>query len=196
MKPLTPAEIIAIKKAQIIAIPTDTVAGLCAPVENVQAIEKLFALKQRPLSKTMMLLLPNFAAAQTFFQINPWQEKIIQANSPGQISFLLPLLSSVTLSSHLYSKDNGERIAGFRIPHSPEAQTVLSITGPLAQTSLNISGEAPITNSQTIPFAQEIDFIYPFANLAQTPSTIVHLYKDSFTILRQGKSQLAMPKTA
>ncbi len=194
MQQFSATEITLIKRANILAIPTDTVAGLCAPLKNHNAIEKLFQLKQRPITKTMMLLLPDYLTATQLFEITPWQANIIQLNSPGQISFLLPLQASIELSPHLYSQTDEERIAGFRIPASPEAQAILKITGPLAQTSLNISGQPPITSSDEIPFQNDIDFIYPFHDLEQTPSTIVRLYEQHFQIVRQGKSSLALPE--
>lgn len=190
---LSQKQIVQIRQAQILAFPTDTVAGLFAPIANTEAIKRLFLIKNRPEQKTMMLLLPDQNSITTFFSPNKWQWEIILANSPGQTSFLLPLREGVILSSQLYSVDDESFIIGFRIPSLLIAQSILQITGPLAQTSLNISGEPPIINSKNIPFRNGIDFIYEFQNQEQIPSTIIRLYHDHLKIVRQGKSKLVIP---
>lgn len=185
---LTSEQIHALRTAQVLAFPTDTVPGLFARVDDEEAIARIFAMKKRDFKKSFMLLLPNVDAVAQYADLNAKQSDLVARYSPGQVSFLLPLKVGVHISGCLQQEYQGTVYVGVRIPSLPIAQEILSFTGVLAQTSLNLSGHATVLNSQDIPqsMLSMIDFVYPFQLSQGRPSTIVRLVGESIEIVRQG----------
>lgn len=185
---LTSEQIHALRTAQVLAFPTDTVPGLFARVADEEAIARIFAVKKRDFKKSFMLLLPNVDAIAQYADLSAKQSDLVARYSPGQVSFLLPLKAGVHISSCLQQEYQGAVYVGVRVPALSIAQEILSFTGGLAQTSLNLSGQAPVLNSQDIPQSMlaMIDFIYPFQQSLGMPSTIVRVVGERLEIVRQG----------
>lgn len=55
-----------LKQGGLILYPTDTVWGIGCDATNTKAVEKIFALKQRPDEKAMIVLVADEAAICTF----------------------------------------------------------------------------------------------------------------------------------
>ncbi len=176
----------------MLAFPTDTVPALCARPDDATALEQLFSLKQRPLQKSLMLMLPDLSWLSDYFEPTSDQWQIINRNSPGKITFILPLKATVSLSPYLYQVSGDHQYVGFRCPDHAVAQEILRVTGPLAQTSLNLSGEGPTQNSDDIAFKSALDFVFPFHNHTQSASTIVRLDQGKVEYVRHGAGELIL----
>lgn len=183
---LSSADILALQQAHVFAFPTDTLPALCARVGDSGGIEKIFTLKRRDELKVVMLMLPSLDFVREYFDPTPTEWDLIQKNSSGKVSFILPLREGVILPSHLVKMHEGKEFVGFRIPSLPLVHEILAVTGVLAQTSLNISGEPPFAHSRNIPFLDDLDFVYPFENHPSVPSTVVRMHNGSVEVLRVG----------
>ncbi|MBB1126187.1 Sua5/YciO/YrdC/YwlC family protein [Thiospirillum jenense] len=75
----------------VIAYPTEAVYGLGCDPRNGDAVNRLLALKQRTVSKGLILIAADFAALQPFvLPLNHAQMAAIHASWPGANTWLLP----------------------------------------------------------------------------------------------------------
>lgn len=126
---------------EAVLFPTDTLPALaCRPA----AAALLWRLKQRPADKPLILMgadLPQLIAALGV----PWQEAWLeQARSswPGAVTLVLPV--SGALTDHLHP---GGTSLGLRVPACERARELLRLSGPLATTSANRSGQPAATTA-------------------------------------------------
>jgi len=166
------------------AFPTDTVYGLGALAFHPQAVDKLYTIKDRQTTKAIAVLIgrrqdvPKVAAS-----FSPQAEKLAQAFWPGPLTIIVP--------RHPDLPDNLGPLPtlGIRIPNHPTAIELLSLTGPMAVTSANISGEAETRTAGEV-LAQldgRIDLVIDGgATPGGMPSTVVDVSGEQAQVLRQG----------
>lgn len=173
-------------KHKIIAFPTDTVYGVGAMITDIEAIEKIYQLKQRDFQKPLAIL------AATKEDILPYIEtpslqvlELMEQHWPGPLTIVFRKSKSV--SNQL---TRGLDTIGFRIPNEPAALQLLKQVGPLATTSINISGQPPLNDPNCIDqaFGNQIDYLYAHAvHASQVSSTVIDATKSPIVILRQGE---------
>ncbi len=126
---------------EAVLFPTDTLPALAARPE---AASLLWRLKQRPADKPLILMgadLPQLVEALGV----PWQEAWLEQarrSWPGAVTLVLPIAGALT--SHLHP---GGTSLGLRVPACERARELLHLSGPLATTSANRSGEPPATTA-------------------------------------------------
>jgi L-threonylcarbamoyladenylate synthase len=167
-----------LRAGKIVIFPTDTVYGLLALASNKKAVDKIYKIKKRPKSKPLPTFVKSFAAAKELAEINKNQEKIIKKYWPGKYTFIL-------------NKKYGSGTIALRIPkYKPLNNLLKRVNAPLAQTSVNISGQPPLTKIKDIleifGVASGVDLIINGGNLPnRKPSTIIDLIKEKNKILRK-----------
>ena len=187
----------AIGKGKVIVFPTDTVYGFLADAANKKAVEKIFRIKKRPRLKPLAVFVKNLKMAKELAEINPEQEKILKKYWPGKYTFILksqipnPKFQINSkfkiLNSKLLTK-NGK--LALRIPkYKPLNDLLKKINKPLAQTSVNVSGNPPLSKISDIKeFIAESGFailIIDAGNLKiNKPSKIIDLPGKRLTRLR------------
>jgi L-threonylcarbamoyladenylate synthase len=121
-------------QGQLVAIPTETVYGLAAKIDNQQAIEHIFKTKQRPLFDP--LIVHTHCIGQAKKLSNAWPraaELLAQAYWPGPLTLVLEKSDSV---SDLIS--SGLDTVGLRVPNHPlSLQLLEKLNSPLAAPSAN-----------------------------------------------------------
>lgn len=175
-----------LKDGGLIAFPTDTVYGVACDLWNPEAIEKLFAAKQRGKDKPLPILIgkvEHIAQIAETTSININTNVLMQRFWPGAMTVIVPKLASIP--ENLSPFDT----IGVRMPNHPRLLELLSQTGPLAVTSANKSGQENPTTAEEV-FAQlggEIDLILDGGKTdSAIPSTVIASTADGFNILRQG----------
>ena len=159
-------------------VPTETVYGLVARVGDEAAYRKIFELKQRSAAKVLGWFVPDWKdLARYGVLMSGLPEKVAEKYCPGPVTIIAPLQGGGTL--------------GFRSPDHPFLQALLALTGPLYQTSANLSGRP---DPRDVPSA--------LAELSGTPavavdggslpagamgSTVVDAAGRELRILRQGQ---------
>jgi L-threonylcarbamoyladenylate synthase len=120
---------------EAVLFPTDTLPALaCRP----EAAALLWRLKQRPADKPLILMgadLPQLIEALGV----PWHEAWLEQarlSWPGAVTLVLPITGALT--DHLHP---GGTSLGLRVPACQRARELLRLSGPLATTSANRSGE-------------------------------------------------------
>ncbi|MDE7437167.1 MAG: threonylcarbamoyl-AMP synthase [Muribaculaceae bacterium] len=120
----------------VILYPTDTIWGLGCDATNPQAVEKIFKIKNRADSKSMLSLVGSDGMLQQYVEDVPdiaW-ELIDAAVNPLTIIYDRPR----GIAANLLADDGS---AGFRITHERFSQALCQrLRRPVVSTSANISG--------------------------------------------------------
>ena len=173
-----------IKKGGVIAFPTDTVYGVGVSAFDETAIEQIYQIKERSKEKAIPILVGEAGDIQG---ITPAPDSrvswLMEKFWPGALTLVLPLLPE--MPSNLSSKNT----IGLRLPNHIFAQELLLVTGPLAVTSANPSGEESARTAQDVlrTLSGKIDLIL---DGGKTPggeaSTVLDCISDPPRILREG----------
>ncbi|MCM8796620.1 MAG: L-threonylcarbamoyladenylate synthase [Candidatus Omnitrophica bacterium] len=130
---------LAIRRGELVIIPTETVYGIAANMLNKEAIKKLSAIKQRPPEKPFSLHIERKSRIEDFAKDIPSSAyKLIEKFWPGPLTLVLK------------AKDDCK--IGLRMPDNEVALKIISEAGvPVVCPSANISGRpAPVTFSEAI----------------------------------------------
>ncbi len=188
-----------INSGGVVVCPTDTVYGFICDAGNKKAVEKIFKLKKRPRSKPLPVFVKDIKMAKELAEISEEQEKILtlrlrsgQAKYwPGKYTFILKRKKPIELGTRtkLYGVD--KNTIAIRIPKYGFLNDLLKkINKPLAQTSVNISGQPPLTKIKDIleyiAVSDTAMLIVDGGDLPKSkPSSIMDLTKNKTKILRK-----------
>ncbi|WAL75108.1 Sua5/YciO/YrdC/YwlC family protein [Kitasatospora sp. YST-16] len=128
----------ALEAGELVVVPTERWYMICADATNPIACNSIFDGKQRPRTKSLVLVLPSMEECEKQFVVHPEARQLADAFWPGNLAMLLPWRST----------EIGEHHPAVGSP----ALTTLS-SGPLgalaaavrtlvAATTVNISGDA------------------------------------------------------
>lgn len=171
-----------------VAFPTETVYGLGADVTNLDAIDKIYKIKQRPIDHPLIVHIGNISHLQYWAQAIPetaW--KLANYFWPGPLTLILQR------SRHIPdSVTGGQDTVGLRIPAHPVALALLDALGPdkaLAAPSANRFGRISPTTATHVQeeLGSEVDMILDGgACEVGLESTIISFCDASPRILRPG----------
>lgn len=120
----------------LVAVPTETVYGLAAAIDNPDACRHIFAVKQRPPNDPLIVHVADFEDIRSIAEIPPVLEKLAAKFWPGPFTVILPRKTCVSdiITSGLNS-------VAVRIPAHPVMQAILrACRTPLAAPSANPFG--------------------------------------------------------
>jgi len=149
---------VAIHRGGVIAYPTEAVFGLgCDPLNPI-AVQRLLEIKQRPMSKGLILIASRFEQLLPF--IAPLDEvslMFLQASWPGPLTWLVPAREDTPR----WLRGEHSSIA-VRVTAHPLASALCEITGhALVSTSANPAGMPPARHSLRVRkyFSNQLDLI-------------------------------------
>jgi L-threonylcarbamoyladenylate synthase len=168
-----PAQAVATLRAGgIVLLPTDTVYGLAAHPEHDDALARLFALKRRPLTRNIPIMVASAEQAQELgAHVTGPARQLLAAFSPGPLTLALGLDAS-SAPAWLAGRDE----IAIRIPDDDFLLRVLRSAGPLLVTSANLSGqETPEACADVLAQLDgEPDLVIDDGPRATVPSTLVN----------------------
>ena len=85
------AAVQALRRGELVAMPTETVYGLAADACNPRAVGKVFIAKGRPRFNPLILHVHSAPAAHDLGVFNEDAEKLAEAFWPGPLTLVLPL---------------------------------------------------------------------------------------------------------
>lgn len=171
-----------LRRGGVALLPTDTIYGLHALAENEPAIARIVALKGREADKPFVVLGASRGQLQAIgAQFDDSVRDALDDIWPG------PLTAIVSLDAPIAASRGSETLA-VRVPSLPWLRELIEITGPLASTSVNRSGEAPITSPQmlTSDLQESLDAVVDAGPLEGKPSTIVDFTGAEPRLIREG----------
>ena len=178
-----------LKQGKVAAMATDTVFGLIANAADENAVSQLYALKQRPHEQPLQILVKDITQARSLADFSPQAAALTRHFWPGPLTLIMPRKES---AHHLAFACGNQPSIGLRMPNTPEILDLITTLGtPLAASSANHRGEAPLQS------AEEIEQAFPTicvqkgksGNLA---STVVDCTQQSLHIIREGTITLRM----
>ena len=172
-----------LKKGSLALFPTDTLPALCS---YPKYSKKIWTIKKRSLRKPLILM--GGCLDDLFELVHPCAIedglKLAKIYWPGALTIVLPTIGN--FSENLNVNSNS---LGFRVPDLRLARDLLMKTGPLATTSANISGEAPVKDAleASVKFPGiPILAPTPWPNSSGMASTVVEWKEGKWNLLRPG----------
>jgi L-threonylcarbamoyladenylate synthase len=192
-----------LRSGGIIVYPTDTVWGIGCDATNVEAVKRIYALKQREDSKSMLVLLDSAAKLNYYVDVPEAAEMLLgvqntdrfadgaqtdlQDEATKPMTIIYP--NARHLAQNLIAEDGS---IGIRITSEPFSQALCAqLKHPIVSTSANISGHPSARFFHEIEQAilEGADYVCLFRREDETPhqpSTIIKINADnSFKIIRQ-----------
>lgn len=126
----------ALRRGELVAIPTETVYGLAAHALNAKACRAIFKAKRRPANDPLIVHVPDLAQAEKLAEFNPAARLLARHFWPGPLTLVLPkkpVVPGIVTS--------GGPTVAVRAPAHPLARRLLRLAGiPLAAPSANLFG--------------------------------------------------------
>lgn len=183
----------AIAEKKCVVFPTDTVYGIAADAFSPQAVTLLLASKGRGRTMPPPVLIPRINALDGLATaVSADARKLAEAFWPGGLTLILHAQPSLDW-------DLGETkgTVALRMPADDIAQELLTLTGPLAVSSANRTGQpAAQTGAEAREQLAESVEVYleggfrPVEGTAGIPSTIVDATGPVLRVVRQGAVSL------
>lgn len=192
-----------LRNGGIIVYPTDTVWGIGCDATNVEAVKRIYALKQREDSKSMLVLLDSAAKLNYYVDVPEAAEMLLGVQNTDHFAdgaqtdlrdeatkpMTLIYPNARHLAQNLIAEDGS---IGIRITSEPFSQALCAqLKHPIVSTSANISGHPSARFFHEIEQAilEGTDYVCLFRREDETPhqpSTIIKINADnSFKIIRQ-----------
>ncbi len=180
-----------LKNDGVIVYPTDTVYGFGASAFSKEAIAKIKNLKNRKSKIPFSICVPSKEYLFEKVILSDTIKKIVNNFLPGAITLILPTQKDV-LPKCLYSENI---YIGYRIPdHAFCMKLMKKYDKPIISTSINLSGETPITNIFKIVkiFSKKVNIYIKDDELEQKKapniSTIVKVSENNkLSLIRKGE---------
>lgn len=168
-----------LRRGAIVVIPTETVYGLAALAADADAVERLFALKGRPDTKSIAVLVGDLDQARALTVDNldacgRWW--------PGPLTVVVRRRPDAAL--HLGADTT---TVGLRCPDHAFVRRLALELGPIAATSANRTGEAtPIGAAEVATLFPDVTLVVDDGPRDGVPSTVIDLTTVPPTLIRAG----------
>jgi tRNA threonylcarbamoyl adenosine modification protein (Sua5/YciO/YrdC/YwlC family) len=175
----------------VICFPTETVYALSCDASNQEAINRIYQIKQRPVTKAFAVLVDSIGMAKNYVEINKFAGDFIEKYSPGPVSYVLPIKENAELAPCFVQNTT----LAFRIPDHKIAQDILKHYGKaLVGTSVNLSSQASAVTFHDVPesMKKSIDLLIDEDDSIASgiSSTIFDLSLKDIRVLREGEIDL------
>lgn len=129
----------ALRKGELVAVPTETVYGLAANALNGDAVRKIFIAKGRPMDNPLIVHISDFSQIEKYNLVREIPEKAYKLAEkfwPGPLTIIMPKGSAIP-----NEVSAGLDTVAIRYPSHPVTQAVITAADcPLAAPSANTSG--------------------------------------------------------
>jgi len=180
----------------VVAHATETCYGFACDLQNPEAIERLFAIKQRSPSQPVSALFESLEQAQVFLEWNTLAQDLALTHLPGPLTIILKQRTDAPHPLYvtpLATRNSQLATIGTRISSHPTAQSLIEHFGsPIATTSANIHGEPNTFSTEDIQtqFTDEEhkpDLLLDDGPLAENDaSTVIDVSEGVVHVLRKG----------
>jgi L-threonylcarbamoyladenylate synthase len=175
-----------LKEGKVILYPTDTIWGLGCDATNSGAVEKIFKIKERTESKSMIILVDGISMIERYVRDIP--EIVFDLTSVTNTPLTIIYPEGKNLARGLCSKDGS---IGIRICHDEFCESLIRrFRKPLVSTSANISGmHSPASFGEIDPkILTKADYVVKYRQkdrLRSIPSPVIKIDKNGvFKIIR------------
>lgn len=171
-----------ISRGGVVILPTDTIYGLHCDARNETAVARIFDIKKRERRKPLIVLAADIDQVRAMgVRIDPALEGLLQSIWPAPFTAILPLGEPVAASA-------GERSLAVRIPRTEWLRGLIRRAGPIASTSVNVSGEPAMytMDSAGADIRSAVDLVLDSGPLKAQASTVVDFTDAEPRLIREG----------
>lgn len=146
-----------LSKGGIILYPTDTIWGIGCDATNAEAVARIYALKQRSDSKSMLALVSDIAMLERWVDVIPEAAEMLIDVAVDPLTIIYDHPRGV--AANLVAEDGS---LGIRISRDPFCQRLCRrLKKPVVSTSANISGQkAPAVFKDIDPeIIEKVDYV-------------------------------------
>lgn len=170
----------------IVAIPTDTVYGLAVDPRRPGATDALFAVKLRPETLELPVLVSSVDQAERLAGpagLSSVARRLVRRFWPGSLTIVVPRRGDLD-----WILGGDGRSIGLRCPAHSFARRLCDRVGPLATTSANRHGEPPITSASglTEEFGSDVALVVDGGVCDGAPSTVIDVTGATLRCIRDG----------
>lgn len=146
----------------VIAYATEAVFGLGCDPDSELAVQRLLAIKQRPVEKGLILIAADLAQLQEYIdvsQLSTEQLARVEASWPGPFTWIMPARAATPT----WLTGQFDTLA-VRVTAHPQVQALCRVFGkPLVSTSANLTGEEPARRLAEIggALASQLAYVLP-----------------------------------
>ena len=175
----------AIATGGVVGFPTETFYGLAVAALDAAAVRGLFALKGRPESRPILVLVDDPSRIDRFALLTDAARRLMARHWPGALTLVLPARPLVPPELTA-----GTGTIGVRQPaHAVARALAAACRGPITAPSANLTGETPPTTATDVRrvFEGRIDVILDAGPTpGGLPSTVLDVTVDPPRVLREG----------
>ena len=179
----------ALRRGELVVIPTDTVYGIAADAFSPKAVQRLLDAKGRTRQSPPPVLVPSVDTLEALAAVVPDAvRKLVDAFWPGGLTIVLPSQPSL-----VWDLGDTDGTVAVRMPDNRVALELLSETGPLAVSSANLTGQPAATTAAAAEamLGDSVDVYLDGGESTSVSSTIVDATRlvgpgGTLTILREG----------
>ena len=175
----------ALEAGRVVALPTDTVYGLGVDPFRPGASDRLFAIKRRPRTVDLPLLVAGADQVLTVATaVPPIAARLMGRYWPGPLTLVVPRRPD--LAADL---GDDEATVGVRCPDHEVPLMLCRRRGPLATTSANLHGQPTLTTAAEVEAAlgEALAAVLDGGPCTGEPSTVVDCTGEAPKCLREGR---------
>jgi len=171
--------LVVLKKGGIILYPTDTIWGLGCDATNPSAVDKIFRIKSRNESKSLLVLVDGIQMLERYVNDIPEIAYELIDVSDGPLTLIYP--SGKNLAPGICNEDGS---VGIRVCHDEFCSELINrFRKPIVSTSANFSGKPSPENFGDIenPVIEAVDFVVNYRQDDRqkfNPSPVIKLEKN------------------
>jgi len=174
-----------LREGGLVALPTDTVYGLCAVAADGAAVERLYEVKARDPKQPLPLFVGSTEQARLIVEVNDVAEALASKFWPGALTIVLRRKPAFETRAAA-----GGETLGVRVPDDPLLRELALELGPITGTSANVAGREECHTAAEVraQLGDAVDLIVdaPIAASGK-PSTIVDCSDPAkLRVLREG----------
>lgn len=177
-----------IRQGKVIIYPTETFFALGGLGTDVQVLETIKTIKERPDHKPLPLIAGSFSQCMEVVEIDDLSGKLAEEFWPGPLSILVRAGKRIP-----YGVKDPDQMVSIRVtPHQDSANLCMAAGSPLIATSANFSGKPSCANLRELDryLRAKVDFVLDShqAPAGDLPSTLVKVCgSKELMIIRPGK---------
>lgn len=182
-----------LKEGGIVIYPTDTAFGIGCRIDNAQSVERLFEIRQRPVSQATPVLVNSIEMAQKYFlsPIDDNVRRLIKDYWPGPLTVVYKCKKDIIPPL----VRGGTDTIGLRMPdHKVPLELIRSVSVPILGPSANFHGEpTPFEYSQLDrQLIKLVDYVIEGKCSAGNVSTVIDCSFEPWKIIRQGAVKITV----
>ena len=181
-----------LRRGGAVGFPTETFYGLAAAALDPASVKRIFALKGRPDSKPLLVLVDSVAMAETVADVTDSARALMKRYWPGALTLVLPARAIVPSDVTAGTGTLGVRVSSHPIAHG----LVKTLGEPVTAPSANPSQATPPRTPEEVLkyFDGLVDLVLDAGPTSGgAPSTVLDVSVDPPRLLRKGAVALEGP---